>query len=171
MARWLLQLFKPVAPRQYSKMTKLTVVPATSDTFAVAARMRADMALEMGNDWDSDHPGWHTRFIEFFTEKQRSRHGEAFLAYCHDEYVGMTIASLTEDYHSYALGRTSGRINSVYVKPQFRRRGIARELMLTATGWLRDAGCVVVRLNSSEEGVHLYSSLGFKPRREFELQL
>ncbi len=64
-----------------------------------------------------------------------------------------------------------GYINGVYVQPDRRRRGIARRLMLAAIGWLREKGCVAVRLRASEDGRALYTTLGFKPGVEMELPL
>jgi hypothetical protein len=49
--------------------------------------------------------------------------------------------------------------------------GVVRALMLAGIDWIRSKDCVVVRLNSSEDGVALYESLGFKPRREMEFSL
>lgn len=88
-----------------------------------------------------------------------------------DEIVGMVFVSLLDDYHGYVRDAKSGRVNSVYVVPSYRRKGIARALMLAAMDWLKEKNCVVIRLHSSEEGVPLYESMGFKPRREMEFIL
>ena len=133
--------------------------------------MRAVMASEMGNNWDADHPGWRERFALYFSERQEAGESQLFQARSGDEIVGMLFVSLVDDYHGYVRNKKSGRVNSVYVLPAFRRRGVARALMLAGIDWIRTKGCVVVRLNSSEDGIALYESLGFKPRREMEFSL
>jgi hypothetical protein len=40
-----------------------------------------------------------------------------------------------------------------------------------ATRWARDRGCHVVRLRTSDAGVPLYASLGFRATQELELSL
>lgn len=146
----------------------IEISPAKASELHIAAKLRGDMALEMGDDWDGAYPGWRSRFVEYFTNKQHTNTGQFFLARAGCEVIGITAVSLVEDYHSYVLGRKGGRVNSVYVAPEYRRRGIARMMLHFALAWLRAQGCSVARLNASEEGEALYESLGFKRRREME---
>ena len=62
-------------------------------------------------------------------------------------------------------------ILNVYVEPEFRRRGIARALMLTAIEHCRRQGLPFVSLHASDEGRALYESLGFVPTNEMKLKL
>ena len=50
---------------------------------------------------------------------------------------------------------------NVFVEPDYRRRGIARVLVETALDWCRGEGTRVITLHASDEGRHLYESLGF----------
>ena len=129
------------------------------------------MATEMGNDWDHDHPGWSDRFVEYLLHKQETGVAQVFYAKSGSEIVGMATVSLIDDYHAYSRGKRAGRVNAVYVSAPFRRRGVARALMLAAMDWLRGKGCIAVRLHSSEGAVSFYESMGFSPRREMELSL
>lgn len=129
------------------------------------------MGEEMDDHWDTEHPGWRHRFAAYFLSKRESGTGDLFIAWAHDEPIGMLAVSLIDDYHLHTRGRVSGRINAVYVKPAYRRKGVAHELMSTAISWFNSKECHVVRLNSSEMAVPLYSSFGFKSRREMELSL
>lgn len=144
------------------------IAAASKEQLRVAANLRSAMAAEGGADWDTDHPGWRERYAEYFAHKQAEHQGQLFVALSGDQVVGMAAVTVPEDYHAFVRGRVSGRVNSVYVTPLFRRRGIARALMHAGMDWLKTRGCVVVRLNSSEEGLALYQSLGFKPRHEME---
>jgi ribosomal protein S18 acetylase RimI-like enzyme len=146
----------------------ITIDAAHPGEMGEAADLRAVMATEMGNHWDDDHPGWRERFVHYFGEKQQAGQAQLFYAKSNQEIVGMVFVSLVDDYHAYVRDNKSGRVNSVYVIPAYRRRGIGQALMHAAMDWLRTKGCVVVRLHSSEDGVALYQSLGFKPRRELE---
>ena len=147
------------------------IVRAASDDLHHAAELRKVMAVEMGSDWDKDHPGWQERFAEYWRQKQEAQVAQVFYAFSGNERVGMLSVSLVDDYHVFVRGRKAGRINAVYVTPSDRRRGIGQALMHSAMDWLREKGCVVVRLHSSEEGAPLYEAMGFRPRREMELSL
>lgn len=62
-------------------------------------------------------------------------------------------------------------IQNVYVLPEFRRRGIAREMMQTLLAWCRAGGLDSVSLHASDEGYPLYVELGFLPTNEMLLKL
>lgn len=62
-------------------------------------------------------------------------------------------------------------IFNVYTEPEFRQRGLARELMLLMIGWLREHGFRSVVLHASDAGRHLYETLGFQPTNEMRLRL
>ena len=62
-------------------------------------------------------------------------------------------------------------IQNVYVIPQFRRRGIAREIMRTLIDWCRAQGFESVNLHASAEGRPLYEQLGFEATNEMRLGL
>jgi len=61
-------------------------------------------------------------------------------------------------------------ILNVYTEPEFRRRGIAREVMLTIVEWLKKQGFRGVNLHASEEGRGLYEALGFEATNEMRLK-
>jgi GNAT superfamily N-acetyltransferase len=60
-------------------------------------------------------------------------------------------------------------IQNIYVKPEFRRRGIARAIMHVLVEWCRGQGFHSVHLHASEEGRPLYEQLGFRPTNEMRL--
>lgn len=61
-------------------------------------------------------------------------------------------------------------ILNVYSEPEFRRRGIARRIMVTILDWLKEQGFRSVSLHASDEGRHLYEELGFKATNEMRLR-
>jgi GNAT superfamily N-acetyltransferase len=149
----------------------IIVRPARPDEMEHAARLRAAMAHEMDRTWDSDHPGWRRRYAEYFRAKQERGGCQMFYAQRSGEIVGMAAFSLLDEYRVAVFGRPRGFVNSVYVVPALRKRGIATALMGAGIGWLRKRGCEIVRLHASEEARTLYASLGFVPGREMELSL
>jgi GNAT superfamily N-acetyltransferase len=61
-------------------------------------------------------------------------------------------------------------ILNVYTEPEFRHREIARRIMMTILGWLKDQGFLSVALHASDEGRPLYEDLGFKATNEMRLR-
>jgi GNAT superfamily N-acetyltransferase len=62
-------------------------------------------------------------------------------------------------------------IHSVYTEPEFRRRGIAKQLMETMVAWCRSQGFRSISLHASDQGRPLYEGLGFQPASEMRLNL
>ena len=63
-----------------------------------------------------------------------------------------------------------GRVHSVYVVPQLRRRGIARAMMAELIGFARTSSLIQLVLHPSDEGRPLYLDLGFVPIEEMALR-
>ncbi len=61
-------------------------------------------------------------------------------------------------------------ILNVYTEVEFRRRGVARQVMLTVLEWTKKHGFRAVNLHSSTEGRTLYEKLGFEPTNEMRLK-
>ena len=62
-------------------------------------------------------------------------------------------------------------ILNIYCEPEFRRQGLARQLMLLIIKWLKDENFSSVALHASAEGRPLYESMGFQPTNEMRLNL
>lgn len=73
--------------------------------------------------------------------------------------------------HPYDRECRRATILNVYVYPEFRRKGIARELMRTMMEWCRAQNFAKVYLHASKDGRHLYESLGFEHTTEMGLKL
>ena len=80
------------------------------------------------------------------------------VAWCNDKLAGFVLSYV-------ANGRAV--INEVTVLPHFRRKGLAKALMITNLKLLEKTGVTVVRLHTDAEGRaggrQLYEKLGFKP--------
>jgi GNAT superfamily N-acetyltransferase len=73
--------------------------------------------------------------------------------------------------HPYDLECRRATILNVYTNPSHRRRGLARALMQTVIAWCRHEGFARVTLHASDDGRHLYESLGFEVSNEMRLKL
>ena len=73
--------------------------------------------------------------------------------------------------HPYDLGCRRATILNVYTNPAYRRRGIARQLMQAMIAWCKSGGFASVTLHASDDGRHLYESLGFESSNEMRLKL
>jgi GNAT superfamily N-acetyltransferase len=144
---------------------------AAADEFLAAAQLRQEMALELGSDFDATAPDWRAKFSAYFGGKQAAGNAQLFLACDGGEPVGCAIVSILEHYRRYVFGTENAYVNAVYVKPAYRRHGIASRLMQLVVAWARERGCAGVRLRASEDGRFLYATLGFREGREMELDL
>ena len=73
--------------------------------------------------------------------------------------------------HPYDLECRRATILNVYTDPEYRRRGIARQLMQIMIAWCKSEGLARITLHASDDGRHLYESLGFEPSNEMRLRL
>jgi len=73
--------------------------------------------------------------------------------------------------HAYEPICRRATILNVYTEPDYRRRGIARQLMETIIAWCKEEGFARVTLHASQYGRPLYESLGFEQSNEMRLDL
>jgi len=64
----------------------------------------------------------------------------AFLAHG-DEPVGFAEAALRSDYVNGTRSSPVAFLEGIYVRPEARRQGVARELVAAVSRWAREAGC------------------------------
>ena len=75
-----------------------------------------------------------------------------------DQYAGYCIASVEKN---------RGEVDSLYVDPVFRNRGIAEQLMRAALCWLDEKGCVEIFLfvaEGNDSVLEYYQRFGFYKR-------
>ena len=72
--------------------------------------------------------------------------------------------------HMIGIGRR-GNILNVLTAVEFRRRGLAGELMKAAMQWCRSNGIDIVVLHASPDGRRLYKSMGFVGSNEMRITL
>lgn len=62
---------------------------------------------------------------------------------------------------AFLTGKT-GTVLNVYTKPMYRHRGFAKKIMTTLLQDAVEKSLSVVELKSTDDGYHLYKSVGFK---------
>lgn len=86
----------------------------------------------------------------------------SWLAVYGDKIIGTSGMSFVEKppYFGCPTGKM-GLLSSMYTNPDYRRKGIAKELLHRVVEEARAYGCGTVQITASDMGVKLYTSYGF----------
>ena len=92
----------------------------------------------------------------------------SWLAVDGDKIIGTSGMSFVEKppYFSCPTGKI-GLLSSMYTDPDYRRRGIAKELLRRVVEEARNYGCGSVQITASDMGVLLYTDFGFVKNGNF----
>ncbi len=92
----------------------------------------------------------------------------SWLATDGEKIIGTSGMSFVEKppYFSCPSGRI-GLLSSMYTDPDYRRQGIAKELLRRVVEEARDYGCGAVQITASDMGVLLYTDFGFVKNENF----
>lgn len=146
--------------------------------------------MDLDNDWDIVSPAmdeaftdhWGSIPVEFVeSDKKEEQHEEESTEqpmddsysnaprYCFIVLDGETVAGGILCNAKLIERADTGRVGSLFVRPAYRRRGIAQTLMLTAFDafWKNGFRRVITDtdLNSFTDSTKLYTGLGMKPYR------
>ncbi len=111
-------------------------------------------------------------FDEAFVERSRDyfTNGEqtTVLAFDGENAVGCATICYVQvmPTYSHPTGNRAHVMN-VYVRDEYRRRGIAREMMKKLLDEAKNRGVTQITLDATESGRPLYQSLGFESSKEF----
>lgn len=92
----------------------------------------------------------------------------SWLAFDGEKIVGTSGMSFVEKPPYFAC--TSGRIgllSSMFTNTDYRRKGIAKELLSRVVKEAKDFGCGTVQITASDMGVKLYTDFGFVHNENF----
>ncbi|PHU39509.1 GNAT family N-acetyltransferase [Pseudobutyrivibrio ruminis] len=86
----------------------------------------------------------------------------SWLAFDGEKIIGTSGMSFVEKppYFGCPSGKL-GLLSSMYTDPEYRRRGIAKELLDRVVKEARNYGCGTVQITASDMGVKLYAAYGF----------
>jgi GNAT superfamily N-acetyltransferase len=80
-------------------------------------------------------------------------------------YFMPQLPRISED-RTFVVSSSMPVVQNVYTEPAWRKRGVARALMLKLMQWAEEHSLDRLVLHASDEGRPLYVSLGFGPTRE-----
>lgn len=92
----------------------------------------------------------------------------SWLAFDGDNIIGTSGMSFVEKppYFGCSNGKM-GLLSSMFTHPDYRRKGIAKELLSRVVNEARAFGCGTVQITASDMGVKLYSDFGFVHNENF----
>ncbi|MBR4346933.1 MAG: GNAT family N-acetyltransferase [Oscillospiraceae bacterium] len=132
------------------------------DTFI---RMRIDQLREEGAKEDID---LYPALKDYYTRHMADGTFAAWLALDGDKIIGTSGMSFVEKppYFACPSGRI-GLLSSMFTDKEYRRKGIASELLKRVVDEARNYGCTTVQITASDMGVKLYTAFGFTHNNNF----
>ena len=99
---------------------------------------------------------------EYYTHHMKDGTFVSWLAFDGENIVGTSGMSFVEKppYFGCPSGKI-GLLSSMFTNPDYRRKGIAKELLSRVVNDAREYGCGTVQITASDMGVKLYTDFGF----------
>ena len=143
----------------------ITYRKLTTDDLDTFIRMRIDQLREEGAKEDIDLV---PALQDYYRRHLADGTFVSWLATDVERIVGTSGMSFVEKppYFSCPSGRL-GLLSSMYTDPEYRRMGIAKELLSRVVDEARAYGCGAVQITASDMGVLLYSDFGFVKNGNF----
>jgi len=134
---------------------------------------RAAMFRAMGYTDEAALDSMAVKFRGWLLEHMNAGDYLAWLASAPDGSIAAGTGLWLMDWPPHMIGQDTrrGNILNVYTVENFRRRGLARELMDAVLAWCRENGIDTIVLHASPEGRSLYDAMGFAPTNEMRLKL
>lgn len=92
----------------------------------------------------------------------------SWLAFDGNKIIGTSGMSFVEKppYFGCPSGKI-GLLSSMFTNPDYRRKGIAKELLSRVVNEAREYGCGTIQITASDMGVKLYTDFGFVHNENF----
>ena len=154
-------------------MGEITYRKATADDLEALARLRWAMQFERQEEHPSDPETWETYLAAYrdaYAEQIAQGGFDAWLAEAGSQAVSCVVLLWWRTPPIFdQLVRRRGMVSSVYTMPEYRRRGISRQLMLLLIAHAQELEIRRLVLWASEMGRPMYEGLGFEPSHGMEL--
>jgi GNAT superfamily N-acetyltransferase len=146
---------------------------ATTDDLEALARLRYAMQAERQDEHPAEPAPWEVYLAAYraaFADQISHGGFDAWLA----EDGGMAVSCVILLWWRTPpifdqLVRRRGMVSSVYTLPEYRRRGISRQLLLMLIAEAKELQIRRLVLWASEMGRPMYEGLGFEPSHGMEL--
>lgn len=148
-------IYKKMTEKEIDRVIKLRIAQLTdeytSEGKTVPENINLDKALK-----------------DFYMRNLAAGTYVSWLAFDGDKIVGTSGMSFAEKppYFTCTTGKL-GILSSMYTDPDYRRKGIATELLDRVVKEAKDHGCGTIYITASDMGVKLYESYGFKHNGNF----
>lgn len=121
--------------------------------------MRINQLREEGAKEDID---LKPALLDYYTRHMKDGTFVSWIAVDNGEIIGTSGMCFVEKppYFGCPSGRI-GLLSSMFTNPNYRRRGIAKELLNRVVDEARDYGCGTIQITASDMGVKLYTAYGF----------
>ena len=128
-------------------------------------KMRINQLREEGAKEDID---LEPSLMDYYSRHMNDGTFVSWLALDGDRIIGTSGMSFVEKppYFGCPSGRI-GLLSSMYTNPDYRRQGIAKELLDRVVNAAREYGCGTVQITASDMGVKLYTAYGFVHNNNF----
>lgn len=141
----------------YRKLTEKDL-----DTFI---EMRINQLREEGAKEDID---LRPALNDYYTRHMSDGTFLSWLAVDNDKIIGTSGMSIVEKppYFGCPSGKI-GLLSSMFTDKNYRRQGIAKELLSRVVNEAKECGCGTVQITASDMGVLLYTDFGFTKNNNF----
>ncbi len=148
-------VYKKLTENELSEVIKLRINQLTEEYAEAGKTVPKDVNLE-----DS--------LLDFYKRNMAAGTYVSWLAWDGDKIVGTSGMSFAEKppYFTCPTGRL-GILSSMYTDSNYRRMGIATNLLDRVVKEAKDYGCGTIFITASDMGVKLYESYGFKHNGNF----
>jgi ribosomal protein S18 acetylase RimI-like enzyme len=152
---------------------KFVIRPGTLADIDTIVHQRRAMFFDAGFHDEQELDAMSAASRPWLQSKMQDKQYLAWFAVDADGAIAAGLGLWLMDWppHMIGPGPWRGNILNVYTRPDCRRMGLARRLMDTALAWCRLNEVRAVILHSSEDGRHLYESMGFQPTNEMRILL
>ncbi len=144
---------------------KITYQRLTENELNTFIKMRIQQLREEGATEDIDLV---PALQDYYSRHMADGTFVSWLAMDGDKIIGTSGMSFVEKppYFGCPSGRI-GLLSSMFTAPNYRRMGIAKELLSRVVDEARNYGCGTVQITASDMGVMLYTDFGFVKNGNF----
>jgi GNAT superfamily N-acetyltransferase len=150
-----------------------TIRRATTADLETLVEHRRAMFQDMGYADEAALDSMAANFRRWLIKHMNAGDYHAWLVAASDGTIAAGAGLWLMDWlpHMIGQGAYRGNILNVYTARDFRRRGLARQLMQAMLAWCRENHIDTIILHASASGRSLYESMGFSPTNEMRLHL
>jgi len=147
--------YKKLSENELDTIIKMRINQLTEEYVSEGKSVPEDICLEKA-------------LRDFYTKNMAAGTYVSWLAFDGERIVGTSGMSFAEKppYFTCPSGKL-GILSSMYTDPDYRRMGIATQLLDRVVKEARNRGCGTIYITASDMGVKLYESYGFKHNGNF----